>query len=172
MNARSHGFSVLIAATLFLSGIGTAHADCLVGGGIHYLRTLGDISDDGAIDLNQDSFSIIGSGMSDMGMLKVEGQVEYIFDYLGTGHEMWLPSAWLLAGSMIYGGAGIGIGHTDGDWQTNPFYALRAGVNVPLGGMALDGYASYQFQSDADLKNLTGEDLDSITFAALLRFKL
>ena len=172
MNARSHGFSALIAAALFFSGIGTAHADLLLGGGIHYLRTLGDITDDGAIDLNQDSFSLLASGMSDMGMLKIDGQVEYIFDYLGTGNEMWLPSAWLLAGRMIYGGAGIGIGYTDGDWQSNPFYALRAGVNVPLGGLVLDGYASYNFQSDAELKNLTGEDLDSITFAALLRFKL
>jgi hypothetical protein len=170
MKARSHGFTVLIAAALLFSSIGTAHAALSLGGGIHYLRTLGDISDDGAIDLNQDSFSLIGSAQSDMGLLKVEGQVEYIFDYLGTGHEMWVPSAWGLVGSMIYGGAGIGIGHTDGDWQTNPFYALRAGVLIPLGGLKLDGYATYQFQSDQDLKNLTGEDLDSITFAALIRF--
>ena len=172
MNARSCGFSVLIAVALSLSGIGTAHAEAWLGGGIHYLRTLGDITDDGAIDLNQNSFSLLGSGMSDLGLLKIEGQVEYIFDYVGTGHEMWVPSAWLLAGGAIYGGGGIGIGHIDGEWQTNPFYALRAGVNVPLGGMALDGYATYLFQSDADLKNLTGEDLDSVTFTALLRFKL
>lgn len=170
MKARSHGFTVLIAAALLFSSIGTAHAAMSLGGGIHYLRTLGDISDDGAIDLNQDSFSILGSLQSPMGPLKVEGQVEYIFDYLGTGHEMWLPSAWGLLGNTIYGGAGIGIGHTDGDWQNNPFYALRAGVVIPLGGLKLDGYATYQFQSDQDLKNLTGEDLDSITFAALIRF--
>ena len=172
MNARSCGFSVLIAVALCLSGFGTAHAEVWLGGGIHYLRTLGDITDDGTIDLNQNSFSLLASGMNDLGLLKIEGQVEYIFDYVGTGNEMWVPSAWLLAGSMVYGGGGIGIGHTDGEWQTNPFYALRAGVNVPLGSMVLDGYATYLFQSDADLKNLTGEDLDSITFAALLRFKL
>lgn len=171
MNARSCGFTLLIVAALTLSGIGTAHAAWL-GGGIHYLRTLGDITDDGNIDLNQNSVSLLASGLTDMGPLKVEGQVEYVFDYVGTGNEMWVPSAWVLAGGMIYGGAGIGIGYTNNEWQTNPFYALRAGVNVPLGAMALDGYATYAFQSDADLKNLTGEDLDSLTFAALLRFKL
>ena len=62
--------------------------------------------------------------------------------------------------------------HTDGDWQDHPFYALRGGVDLPLGGMALDAYATYQFQDGGELENLTGEDLDSLTFAAILRFKL
>jgi hypothetical protein len=62
------------------------------------------------------------------------------------------------------------IGYTDGDWQKNPFYALRAGVQFPLGGLALDGYASYRLQKNKEIEDITGEDLDSITFAALLRF--
>ena len=65
---------------------------------------------------------------------------------------------------------GSGVGYTHGGGQSNPFYALRAGAEVPLGGLALDGYATYQFQSDAELKSLSGEGLESVTFAALLRF--
>jgi hypothetical protein len=73
-------------------------------------------------------------------------------------------------GNLIYGGVGMGIGYTNNEWQTNPFYALRAGVNLPLGKRAIDLYATYNFQSDKELENLTGEDLDSATFAAILRF--
>lgn|SRR5262245_47194511 len=170
MNARALGCSAVIAAALLVAAVGTARAGRTIGGGIHYLRNLGDITNTGTIDLDQNSYSLLGSVKGDLGMLKVDGQVEYIFDHVGTGHEMWQPSAWLLAGGMLYGGGGIGIGYTNGAWQANPFYALRAGAEVPLGGLALDAYATYQFQSDAELKNLTGEDLDSITFAAIVRF--
>ena len=170
MTSRACRLSVLVAAALLVVSAELAHAQRSLGVGIHYLRNLGNITNDGTIDLNQDSFSLLVSTKRDLGLLKFDGQVEYVFDYLGTGHEMWQPSAWLLAGGLVYGGGGIGIGYTNGDWQANPFYALRAGVEFPLGTMALDGYATYQFQSDQQLKNLTGEDLDSVTFAAVLRF--
>ena len=172
MNARVSGISTLVAIALLVSIVGTAQAERSLGLGVHYLRNLGDITDDGAVDLNQNSASLIGSIKSDLGPLKLDGQVEYIFDYIGTGDEMWQPSLWLLLGGFIYGGGGMGIGYTNNEWQNNPFYALRAGVNLPLGGLALDGYGTYQFQSDSELENLTGEDLDSVTFAAILRFRL
>ena len=38
---------------------------------------------------------------------------------------MWIPQGWALVGSVLYGGAGIGIGNFDGEWQDDPFYALR-----------------------------------------------
>jgi hypothetical protein len=167
------GFCVLLIAASLAGWTGGANAGGSIGGGLHYLRNLGDITDNGINDLSQDSFSIIGSYQYDMRMFKVEGNVEYIFDYVGTGHPMWEPSAYGLVGLgalPLYAGAGIGIGYTDNEWQQNPFYALRAGVNVPLAKMGLDVFATYRFQSDTDLKNLTGEDLDSVTFAAVLRF--
>ena len=170
MNARSFGMLFLMAIILTAPFASTAHAGHSLGVGIHYLRNLGDITDDGAVDLNQNSASLIGSYKTGAGPLKVDGQVEYIFDYIGTGNAMWQPSVWGLFGNMFYGGAGMGIGYTDGEWQTNPFYALRAGVNLPLAAMGLDLYATYNFQSDKELENLTGEDLDSMTFAAILRF--
>ena len=83
---------------------------------------------------------------------------------------MFIPSGWALLGSMIYAGAGMGIGHIDGEWQSDPFYALRAGVNLPLMAFKLDLYGTYNFWNNDDFKDATGEDLDSITFAAVLRF--
>ena len=168
---RWQGLIVLLMGSTLMTG--TANAGGSLGGGIHYLRNLGDITDNGINDLSQDSFSLIGSYQYNARMLKIEGDVEYIFDYVGTGHPMWEPSAWGLVGLgalPLYAGAGIGIGYTDNEWQQNPFYALRAGVNIPMAKFGLDVYATYRFQSDTDLKNLTGEDLDSLTFAGVVRF--
>ena len=171
--SRYTGIAILVVVVLGLFvGSGVADAQHRLGGGIHYLHNLGELEDTGTanLDWSQDSFSLMGSYQYSGMLVKVEGDVEYIFDYVGTGEAMWEPSAWALLGSLLYGGAGIGIGYTDGDWQSNPFFALRAGVDVALGGMDLDVFASYRFQSDQQIENLTGEDLDSLTFAALLRF--
>ena len=160
---------LIVAAASTTATLANA-AGTSIGGGLHYLRNLGEIDEDESLDLSKDSFGLIGSVKNNMGLLSIEGQVEYIFNYIGTDEGMIIPSAWLLAGNFIYGGAGIGIGHIDGEWQSDPFYALRAGVNFPLGGLNLDAYGTYQFWSDDDLEDLTGEDLDSVTFAAVIRF--
>ena len=172
---RWQGFCVLLVASVLVTWVGAAHAGGKLGGGIHYLRNLGDITDDGAIDLNQNSVALIGSYQHALRMFKIEGDVEYVFDYLGTGEAMWEPSAWGLLGLgtlPLYAGAGIGIGYTNDQWQQNPFYALRLGADFTLSNLNLDVFGTYRFQSDHDLETLTGEDLDSVTFAALVRFGL
>jgi len=172
VNARILRWTLSLALLTALVGAESAQAQLRLGGGIHYMRNLGDITDDGNIDLSQNSVSIVGSALFDLGLVSLDGQVEYIFNYVGTDEALWQPSAWALLGGLVYGGAGIGIGYTDGAWQNDPFYALRAGVDLPLGGVDLDAYATYRFQGDPDFEALTGEDLDSITFAVLLRFAL
>jgi hypothetical protein len=164
---------VLLVAVIGVAtaGVSASSAGVSLGGGIHYLRNLGDIDESG-IDLNKNSIGILGSVMGKASFLKLEAQAEYINDYAGTDEAMWIPQAWALLGSTLYAGAGIGIAHFDDDWQDNPFYGLRAGVNLPLGAVNLDTYATYLFWNDDAFEDITGEDLDSITFAALLRFNL
>jgi hypothetical protein len=164
---------VLLVAVLGVTtaGVGSSYAGASFGAGIHYLRNLGDIDESG-IDLDKNSIGIVGSILARAAFLNLEGQVEYITDYAGTDEGMWIPQGWALIGSMIYAGAGIGIANFDGEWQDDPFYGLRAGVNIPLGSLGLDTYATYLFWNDDAFEDVTGEDLDSITFAALLRFNL
>jgi len=164
--------SFLLSALLLL-GVGTseARAQLSVGGGIHYLRNLGDITNDGQLDLSQNSIAIQASAKRSFGLISIDGQLGYIFNYLGTDESAWEPAAWALVGGLIYGGGGIGWQHSNSEWS-DPFYALRGGVDLPLGGLELDAYATWRFQSSDDFENLTGEDLDSLTFAALLRFML
>lgn len=162
--------AIALVAAVSLAGIRDANAGFNIGGGLHYLYALGDIDEDNP-DLNKNAFGIIGSVQFAGPMLKLEGNIEYIFNYLGSDLAMWEPSAYVLLGGLIYGGAGIGVSKLDEaeNWS-DPWYALRGGVNLPLGGMGLDLYATYRFWSDDDLEDLTGDDLDSITFAAVLRF--
>ena len=164
-------FRLILPALVAVCGLtfateALAEAHHRIGGGVHFLRNLGDIEDHGS---DPNSYSLIGSYQYRMTLVALEAQAEYILDYAGTGEGMIQPSGWLLVGQGLYGGLGIGIGLIDGDWQEKPFYALRGGFEIALGQLGLDLYATYRFQGAPDFKALTGEDLDSITFAAVLR---
>ena len=144
-----------------------------LGIGLHYLRNIGELDselDDGEGGLDQNSFGFIGSYQFGLPLITLEGNVEYVPDYIGSDHGLIEPSAFILSSGLIYLGGGIGIGHIDGEWQDEPFYAIRAGVNFGLGGLSLDTYATYRFQGDDQLEEVTGEDLDSVTIAAVFRF--
>jgi hypothetical protein len=145
----------------------TDAAGLRLGGGVHYLRTVGDIKDDA--DFDENSLGFLGSLMLPLPLVRVEGIVEWIPDY-GGQNSMIQPQAWALLGTGLYAGVGVGIGYSDGEWQENEFWALRAGLNLPLGGLDLDGFATYRIQSTAELEGLGKKDLDAVTFGAILRF--
>jgi hypothetical protein len=146
----------------------TAAAGLRLGGGIHYLRTLGDIKDAEGFDEN--AIGIMLSAAYSLAMVRVEGDLEFIPDFGGTDEAMWEPQVYALLGDLFYGGLGTGIGYIDGDWQSQPFLALRAGANFVLAGLDLDAFATYRFQKDDNLKDVGSDDLDTITFGALVRF--
>ena len=139
-----------------------------LGAGVHYLKTVGDIKDSAGWDKN--ALGFIGSYQHGAGLLKLEGDVEWVNDYGGSDHSMIEPQAYALVGNHLYGGAGIGIGYIDDGWQDAPFYALRAGYALGLTSLTLDGFASYRFQNANALQGLTSEDLDTVTFGLIARF--
>lgn len=145
-----------------------ALAEHRIGGGVEYLHTLGDIKDTEEFD--EKAFGLIASYQYNAHLLKIEADVEWIPDFGGLDEALIQPQAYLLIGGLIYGGAGIGIGYFDGKWQEDPFYALRAGVDLSLGGLDLDIFGVYRFQKTEVLEDLGESDLDAIMFSALLRF--
>ena len=159
------GFMVALAAI----SSSPAHAFQL-GGGIHYLATVGDIKDAESID--DSNFNFVLSAKFPLGLIKVLTDVEFVPDYLGSDEMLYQPQVFGLIGGLIYGGAGIGWGYVDGDWFDNPFYALRAGVDLPVGKLHLDVNANYRFLSTKTLEGADEEDLDSVTFGAVVRFDL
>jgi hypothetical protein len=160
----------LLVAAVTVGATSTSFAGAKFGGGLHYLRNLADIKDDGNVQgFDKNSYSILGSVMFAGPLISLEGQAEYIFNFYGSDEAAWAPQVYALIGGMIYGGVGMGWYHTKSEWS-DAFYNLRAGVNVGLAGLNLDVYGTYQFFSDDELKDLTGEDFNAVTFAAILRF--
>jgi len=144
-----------------------ARCEYRLGGGLHYLRTLGDIKD--ADKFDEDALGFLVSYQKVFSSLRFEGDVELIPDFGGSDKMLLQPQAWVLLGSLIYVSGGIGIGYFDGDWQDNPFYAIRAGVDLAVGGLNLDGFASYRFQSSTVFEDLDQNDLDALTLGVIVR---
>jgi len=111
-----------------LASAGTASAGHQIGGGIHYLATVGDIKDNPEVD--DSNFNFVASYKYSASLISVVADVEFVPDYLGSDEMLYQPQAFLLVGGFIYGGAGVGFGYIDGEWFDDPFYALRAGVDI------------------------------------------
>ncbi len=166
---KSKSTAICVVCLLLVASIpGTAECQGSIGGGIHYLRTLGSIKDSSEWD--PDAVGFLVSYQYDLTIIKLEADLEWIPDFGGTDEALFQPHAWALVGDLIYAGAGIGIGYWDGDWQDNPFYALRVGAALKLGSLTIDGYTSYRFQTSKVFDEVDEDDLDALTFAALLRF--
>lgn len=168
MKVTSMFLRTALAACLVALLVAPASAGTRFGGGVHYLKALGDIKDDPAIDEN--SFGFLGSVAFAGDPLRFEVDLEVVPDYVGSGETLWQPQGYLLVGGLIYGGAGAGIGNLTGFGWQDPFLALRAGVDFMAGSLDLDIFASYRFQKAKDLETLTTDSLNSLTFGALVRF--
>jgi hypothetical protein len=167
---RNHLLVAGALAALAMLSAGPALAGHQIGGGIHYLATVGDIKDNPEVD--DSNFNFVASYKYTASMISVVADVEFVPDYLGSDEMLYQPQAFLLFGGMIYGGAGVGFGYIDGEWFDDPFYALRAGVDLPLGGIHLDVNANYRFLSTSAFDTIDEQDLDSVTFGAVVRFGL
>ena len=153
---------ILMMPLVFL-GISATDSQAGLGLGVHYLNTLGDIKD--APEFDSSAFGFMGAYSFGLGLINFEADLEWIPDY-AFGKNMIQPQAYAFVGSFIYGGVGIGIGHIDGSWLDNPFYALRAGVKLAM----LDIFTSYRFQKWNAVEDFESDDLNSLTFGALFKF--
>jgi hypothetical protein len=168
MNCSSTIMRLTLLCGLLIVIAGPASAGTRIGGGIHYLQTLGDIKDSPGFDENAIGF--LGSVAFTGTMVRFEADLELVPDYAGSDEMLFQPQGYVLLGDFIYGGAGIGMGYLgEFGWQ-DPFLALRAGVDFMLGGLDLDVFTTYRFQKAKDLESTTSDDLNSLTFGALIRF--
>lgn len=157
------GTQLLLASSLF-----GAYS---IGGGAYYQHTLGDIKNEDGFDENAISW-VISYQQELSEFFTLEADLELAPDYGDTGDIYYQPQAYLLFGSWLYGGAGIGIGYLDGEWNDDPFYALRVGLNLPLTEtLHIDLAANYRFEKISVLGDLDEDDADNITFGAYLRFQ-
>lgn len=166
---------VIVLVLALVASFSAPAAATQLGAGVHYLRTLDELEElDTAQDVSQDDFSIFGTLTFPAGLVKIEGNVEWVPNYIGSDEHLIQPAAYgLLPLGPLYGGVGIGIGYLTGDgagWASDPFWALRAGIEFGLGGLALDAFAAYRFQNANFVDGAEDLDLDALTIAAQVKF--
>ena len=141
------------------------------GAGIHYWASLEDIiieeaDDDGLAIMLSYQYQIIK-------FFTIEADLEFMGKgYAGAPKTVIAPQIYVLIGRGLYGGAGVGMSYTDGNWANSPFFALRAGVDLEIiPSIYLDLNVNYRSEewgfSDFD-ENI---QLKTITLGAMLRYE-
>lgn len=157
-----------------LGGQSAAQAEVRVGGGIHYWTALDDIEVDD-VDIDDSGTSFLASVQwVPGGLFKLEGNLEYFTEGFGGGDsDAWAPQAFVLVGSGLYGGLGIGTTYNDeleGSNWSDPFYTARVGLDIEvLPTIHVDINANYLFNAFSEID---GADEDSITLGAIARIAL
>lgn len=141
------------------------------GVGANYWVALEDIEVEGK-EFDEDGLSYLASYQYWPSLLGMEVAVEFLPDRFGE--SAFAPEAYLLLGKSIYCGVGVGIMYSDSKFAEEPFYALRAGLNLDiLPGIYLDISGNYRFNDSAELKDEnTDIDTDTVFLGAALRLAL
>lgn len=142
-----------------------------IGAGAHYWIAVDDIDAD---NIDEDGLAIIASYQYLLSeYLKFEADAEYLEEgYAGSDEYVLSPQAYILIGKGLYAGAGIGINYSDGEFAHDPFYALRAGIDLEiLPSLYLDINANYRFEK-WDFDEIEDDiDADTLTVGAILRIQ-
>ena len=156
----------LILALLLLPSAQAADSVHRIGAGANYWSCIDDIDVD---EVNEDGFSYFASYQFRAAWIGLEANVEFLPDMFGE--DAIAPVGYLLVGKAIYAAAGVGIVHFDGEWAEEPFYALRAGLDLEvLPSIFLDISASYRFNSETELENAIDDiDTDTVFLGAAVR---
>ena len=142
-----------------------------LGVGGNYWVTIDDIDLENE-DVDESGFSLGATYQYWLGLFALEVDLEFLPDRFDDNSIS--PQVYVLAGSGVYVGLGAGIIYSQGDFEDEPFYALRAGVNLELlPGIYADIYANYRFNDRADIDNEESDiDTDTIFLGAAIRFVL
>jgi len=169
-------YCILTAAMLLAATAAHAEGEVFLGGGIHYWRTIDEIRDDP--DLDDDGIAyVVSLQLSQARFFRIEADVEIFPDgFGGSSGTALAPQAYLILGSGIYAGLGIGTVYSS-DFSGNfsePFYGARAGINLELlPNTYLDVSGNYHFLDWENIDEIDDEaDTDTITLAAIVRFML
>ena len=158
---------VLLVLALFLvPSIHAADQTHRIGAGANYWVALDDIDID---DVDESGLSYFASYQFRPSLIGFQADVEFLPDMFGE--DAIAPAGYLLVGKAIYAAAGVGIVNFDGEWAEEPFYALRAGLDLEvLPSLFLDVSASYRFNSETKLDEAIDDiDTDTVFLGAAVR---
>ena len=139
------------------------------GVGAHYWTTVKNID---VNDIDKNGFSYLAMYQYHYGWVGIEADLEWFQKgFGGTDKDVFQPQAYLILGKVVYAAAGIGGYYSDGKLADNPFYAFRAGLDIPLLPILhLDINANYRFENWDDLSTEgKSVDTDTVTLGAAAR---
>ncbi|MEW6259706.1 MAG: hypothetical protein AB1547_07325 [Thermodesulfobacteriota bacterium] len=124
--------------------------------------------------INKEGFSgIVSYQLIPTSMLKFELDLEVAPDgIIIPDKTAYAPQAYIIVGKGIYAALGIGIWYANDKFMDEPFYALRAGVDLEvLPSVYLDVNANYRF-ARWDYETIKGDiSGDTITLGTMLRIE-
>jgi len=161
---------VLLAAVATTAEARTKHR---FGVGVHYWVTADDIEIE---DADEDGFAwLVTYQLRPFPLFKFEVALEMLpEDLYGVTEQVYAPQAYAIVGGWIYAGLGIGGLYSDGDFYDDPFYAIRAGIDVPIfPRIHLDVNANYHFMEWDSINELDDQvDIDTVTVGAAVRIQI
>jgi hypothetical protein len=142
-----------------------------LGAGGHYWAVVDDIEVDN-ID-EQGIAWFLSYQLRPAGLVALEVDFEFLpDDFAGAAEPVYAPQAYVLVGGAIYAGVGIGSYYSDGRFAKDPFYALKAGLDLEvLPSVHLDISGNYRF---TEWDDSVTEDIgtDTVTIAVAARVAL
>lgn len=160
---------VLWVAFIGLSAAQAGDSVHRIGAGANYWTVLDDIDVD---DVDEDGFSYFASYQFRPTLIGLQADLEFLPDRFGE--DAIAPAAYLILGKAIYAAAGAGILNLDGEWADDPFFALKAGLDLEvLPHIFLDISASYRFDPETKLEDAVDNiDTDTVFLGAAVRLGL
>ncbi|MFO7534137.1 MAG: hypothetical protein R6X19_00370 [Kiritimatiellia bacterium] len=170
---KSTTWIMFLGAVLLVAGMSSslrADSPHRLGAGANYWVVLENLDDEDIRDLDEEGFSYFASYQYWPTLLGLELQVEMMPDWIGQD-DAYAPQAYLLLGGTLYVGAGAGILYFDEEWADEPFYALKAGLNLELlPSLFLDIAANYRFNNKTQFEDNDSDiDSDTVFLGAALR---
>jgi len=140
-----------------------------LGVGVHYWTTVKNID---VHNVDKNGFSYLAMYQYHYGWIGAEADLEWFQSgFGGASQDVYQPQAYLILGKVIYAAAGIGGYYSNNKLDSNPFYAFRVGLDIPvLPILHIDINANYRFENWNDLST-SGKDVntDTITLGAAVR---
>ena len=158
----------------FLGFLQYARADGLshrFGGGIHYWTVVDDVDLE---EVDKDGVGwFVSYQLRPESLLGFELDLEVLpDDFSGARETVYAPQAHGIIGDTLYAAVGIGIYYSDDDFAEDPFFNLRAGINLELlPRLFFDVSGNYRF-TEWDNSITRDIDTDTVTIAAAVRLEL
>lgn len=165
--------SAVALLVVLCAGVADARPRHHFGVGMHYWKTVKDIDVE---NVDESGFATVFSYQYRPAMLlKFGAELEVLpKKFGGADTQVYAPQGYVFVGSLIYAGLGIGTYYADGDFSSDPFFNLRAGLEIPVFiRTSLDINANYRFNNWDDIKNVEDRiNTETVTLGAAIRIKI